>query len=94
VFDRLEKDAKQIYKKQSLTMTDLQSIQEYIIVALLGGLFIPPRRLLDYTEFRVKNIKKTNTTTTIVGRFILIIIRPKNTMGSSQLKFQKNYKQY
>ena len=58
VFDKLEKDAKQIYKKQSLTMNDLQSIQEYIIVALLGGLFIPPRRLLDYTEFRVKNIKK------------------------------------
>jgi len=58
VFDKLEKDAKQIYKKQSLTMIDLQSIQEYIIVALLGGLFIPPRRLLDYTEFRVKNINK------------------------------------
>jgi hypothetical protein len=58
VFDKLEKDAKQIYKKQSLTMIDLQSIQEYIIVALLGGLFIPPRRLLDYTEFRVKNIDK------------------------------------
>jgi len=58
VFDKLEKDAKQIYKKQSLTMNDLQSIQEYIIVALLGGLFIPPRRLLDYTEFRVKNINK------------------------------------
>ena len=39
-------------------MTDLQSIQDYIIVALLGGLFIPPRRLLDFTEFRVKNINK------------------------------------
>lgn len=58
VFDRLEKDAKQIYKKQALNMNDLQSIQEYIIVALLGGMFIPPRRLLDLTEFRIKNINK------------------------------------
>jgi hypothetical protein len=58
VFIRLEKDAKQLYKKQQLSMNDLQNIQDYIIVALLSGLFIPPRRLLDYTEFRTKNIDK------------------------------------
>lgn len=58
VFNRLEKDAKQLYKKQQLSMNDLQNIQDYIIVALLSGLFIPPRRLLDYTEFRTKNIDK------------------------------------
>jgi len=58
VFDKLEKDAKQLYKKQQLSMNDLQNIQDYIIVALLSGLFIPPRRLLDFTEFRTKNIDK------------------------------------
>tara|TARA_R110000803_G_scaffold199415_2_gene263462 strand:- start:65 stop:943 length:879 start_codon:yes stop_codon:yes gene_type:complete len=58
VFNRLEKDAKQLYKKQQLSMNDLQNIQDYIIVALLSGLFIPPRRLLDFTEFRTKNIDK------------------------------------
>jgi len=58
VFNRVEKDAKQLYKKQQLSMNDLQNIQDYIIVALLSGLFIPPRRLLDFTEFRTKNIDK------------------------------------
>lgn len=58
VFNRLEKDAKQIYKKEQLTMNDLQNIQDYIIISLVGGLFIPPRRLLDFTEFLIKDYSK------------------------------------
>ena len=37
-------------------MKELQQIQDFIIVALLGGLFIPPRRSLDYCCFKIKNI--------------------------------------
>jgi len=39
-------------------MNDLQTIQNYIILCLLGGIFIAPRRSLDYTEFVTKNIDK------------------------------------
>jgi predicted secreted protein len=39
-------------------MTDLQTIQQYIILCLLGGIFIAPRRSLDYTEFKIKSINK------------------------------------
>jgi hypothetical protein len=89
VFDRLEKDAKQIYKKQSLTMTDLQSIQEYIIVALLGGLFIPPRRLLDYTEFRVKNITKDEQNYYNRGSLYFNHYKTKKHYGEQSVKVPK-----
>jgi integrase len=39
-------------------MTDLQTIQQYIILCLLSGIFIAPRRSLDYTEFKISNINK------------------------------------
>ena len=39
-------------------MNDLQAIQNYIILCLLGGMFIAPRRSLDYTEFVIKDIDK------------------------------------
>jgi len=56
VFDSLAKHATFLYKKDTLSTNDLQDIQNYIIVALVGGLLIPPRRSLDYTNFKIKNI--------------------------------------
>ena len=56
VFDTLGKQAMLLYKKSHPSVTDLQDIQNYIIVALLGGIFIPPRRSLDYCNFFIKNI--------------------------------------
>lgn len=56
VFDTLAKQANILYKKEHLSTIDLQDIQNYIIVALLGGMFIPPRRSLDYCNFKIKDI--------------------------------------
>jgi hypothetical protein len=58
-YDTLAKHAALLYKKESLSTNDLQDIQNYIIVALVSGLFIPPRRSLDYTNFKIKNIDPT-----------------------------------
>jgi hypothetical protein len=52
--NNLETVAKQLYtksKKQSLTMSELQQIQNYIIVLLYT--MIQPRRSLDYTEMKI-----------------------------------------
>lgn len=35
---------------------DYQTIQKYILLSLLSGKYIPPRRAKDYTEFKIKNI--------------------------------------
>ena len=60
IYDELKRDAEAIYKKKTYTPSDLQQIQQYIILSLLGGMYIPPRRNKDFVEFRIKNIDKTN----------------------------------
>lgn len=60
IYDDLENTAKFLYKKSKLDTNDLQQIQNYIIVALLGGVHIVPRRSLDYTEMKIRNIDKNN----------------------------------
>jgi len=56
IFDKLGKNANLIYKKKSYTSSDLQEIQLFIILCVLSGKFIPPRRSKDYVDFKIKDI--------------------------------------
>jgi len=58
LYNEYKQDAMLRYRKSKVSMNDLQAIQNYIILALLSGIFIAPRRSLDYTEFKIKNIDK------------------------------------
>jgi integrase len=48
-----DKDIGRVFSKQ------FQIIQDYIILCLLSGSFIPPRRSKDYVDFKIKNIDTT-----------------------------------
>jgi hypothetical protein len=54
-YDELEKHANNLYTNSNLTMKDIQAIQDYVLVALVSGKYIPPRRSLDWTEMRFQN---------------------------------------
>lgn len=54
VWELLKNDADLIYKKKTLKPQDLQQIQNFVIVSLLGGIFIPPRRSKDFVDFKIK----------------------------------------
>jgi len=57
IFDTVKKNAKfYMKKKENLTMNELQIIQKYIILCLLSGIYIAPRRLKDFTDFKIKNV--------------------------------------
>ena len=56
VLAKLEADAKAIYKKTNISPQDLQEVQNYIIMALLSGKYIPTRRSKDFVDFKIKNI--------------------------------------
>ena len=47
-----------LYKKKTLTMPDLQDIQNYIILCVLSGIYIPPRRSKDYVDFKIRDIDR------------------------------------
>jgi len=55
IYEDLKKTADFLMKKKTLSISNLQSIQDFIIVALLGGIFIVPRRSLDYCELLFRN---------------------------------------
>ena len=58
VFNNLETDAKHLLKKTTLTGKEQQQMVDYILLVVMSGRYIPPRRPLDYTEFKIKNIDK------------------------------------
>jgi hypothetical protein len=50
--------ANKLFKlKDSLTMAQIQTIQNFIIICLTAGIFIPPRRSLDWTLMKWKDYK-------------------------------------
>lgn len=53
IYDNLEKKVPHLYKSG-----DLQEVQQFILLSLLGGKFIEPRRSKDYYDFKIKNIDK------------------------------------
>jgi len=58
VLKGLKKEADAIYKSKDFNNTNLQQIQLYIILSLLGSQYICPRRAKDFTHFKIKNINK------------------------------------
>jgi len=73
VFADLKREADMVLKKKTnLKPSDFQTVQNYIIVALLGGLYIPPRRSKDYCDFKIKNVdpNKDNHFVKKVMRFV------------------------
>jgi len=45
-----------IYKSQSFTPANLITIQNYILMLLFSGKYIPPRRSMDYFMMKIKNV--------------------------------------
>ena len=86
LFDKLEKDAKLTYRKGDLTISDLQIIQSYIIICLLGGMFIQPRRSKDYVDFKIKNIDKTKDNYLVKNRLVFNSYKTAKTYGQQQLE--------
>tara|TARA_R110000796_G_scaffold25078_3_gene71100 strand:+ start:254 stop:1168 length:915 start_codon:yes stop_codon:yes gene_type:complete len=58
ICSQYKKHAENIYKKPKKTMSDLQDIQNYIILCVLSGEYINPRRSKDFVDFKIKNIDK------------------------------------
>jgi hypothetical protein len=58
VYNELKNDTKHLFKKTNkLTNEEFQQIQNFVILSCM--ILIPPRRLLDWTEMKVKNINES-----------------------------------
>jgi integrase len=85
ICNELKKNAELIYKKKSLTPSDLQQIQNYIIMCVLGGCFISPRRSKDYCDFKIKNIDKENDNYLDGKKFVFNSYKTAKTYGKQEV---------
>lgn len=82
----IEKEVKLIYKKENPSMSDLQTVQNYIILCLLGGVYIPPRRSKDYVDFKIKNIDKTKDNYMNKNKLIFNSYKTSKTYGQQEIE--------
>jgi len=57
-YKEYEKMANALYKKGNLTRKEIQDYQQYVILALLSGKHIVPRRAKDYVDMKLRNVDK------------------------------------
>ena len=80
IYNKLQSDAKALYKKTNLTDTDLQNIQQYIILSLY--ILTNPRRSLDYTEMKILDIDKDKNNYIQGKNFVFNIYKGSTKKGS------------
>ena len=85
VFDEYKKNAELLYKKKSLKPADLQQIQSYIILCLLSGVFIAPRRSKDYCDFLIKDVDKEKDNYMDKNKLIFNSYKTANTYGKQEV---------
>lgn len=88
----LENNAKLLYKKSKLSNNDLQDIQNYIILELFNGKYIPPRRSKDYVNFKIKNIDKDEDNYMNKNEFIFNSYKTAKTYGQQKIEIPKELK--
>ena len=81
IYKELEAEAKLIYKKAKRTDKDYQRLQDYIMIALFSGTFIPPRRSLDFTEFKLHNTDDKDCNHMDKNQFIFNKYKNSSTKG-------------
>jgi len=85
VYNNLASYAKALYSKQELSIGELQQIQNYIILSLLGGIFIVPRRAKDFVDFKIKNIDKDKDNYLVGNRLVFNSYKTSKTYGRQEL---------
>ena len=53
-----EKNAANLLKKGNLSKKEIQEFQQFVILALLSGKHIVPRRAKDYVDMKIRNVDK------------------------------------
>ena len=89
VWEDLKKEADILYKRKDLKPAELQEIQQFIIMSLLGGIFIPPRRSKDYCDFYITDIDKEKDNYLDKNKMIFNSYKTSKTYGRQEVQIPK-----
>jgi hypothetical protein len=90
IYEKLKKRASLLYKSKDLNVDDLMEIQDYIILSLF--ILIPPRRVMDYTEFKIKNINRETDNYMDKNTFVFNQYKTAKTYGTQKVEIPKELK--
>ena len=88
----LKSTADMLYKKSHISSGDLQKIQDYIMLCVLGGIYIPPRRALDYCCFKIRSIDKNEDNYIDGNKFVFTHYKTAKTYGKQTVEIPKELK--
>jgi hypothetical protein len=86
VSEDLKRNADLIMKKKSITPSDLQQIQNYIIMCVLGSLYIKPRRSKDFVDFKIRNVDKETDNYMDKNKFVFNSYKTAKTYGKQEVE--------
>jgi len=92
IYLELKTNADALYKKKSLTPSDLQQIQNYVIMSLLGGMYVPPRRSKDFVDFKIKGVDKSKDNFLDKNKMVFNSYKTAKTYGQQTLDMPKELK--
>ena len=85
-----KKQANSLWSKTNKTPKDYQTIQDYILLLLYSGKYIPVRRAKDYgIDFKIKNIDKNSQNFLEKSKMVFHEYKTKNTYGKQTLNIPK-----
>ena len=89
VFNKLKKKVyfilDNLYDNEELTLKEYLIFQDLIIVSLVTGIYLPPRRSLDFTEMKIKNIDKLKDNYIDNNKFIFNQYKTKKFYGKQEI---------
>ena len=85
VFDDLKRNAELVMKKKNITTSDLQQIQNFIIMAVLGSVYIKPRRSKDFVDFKIRNVDKEKDNYMDKNKFVFNSYKTAKTYGRQEV---------
>jgi integrase len=88
----LKKNADIVYRKSNPSIVDLQLIQNYIIICLLSGFYIPPRRSKDYIDFKIVDIDKDKDNYLDKSQLVFNSYKTSKTYGKQSVDIPKELK--
>ena len=91
IWARLKKRASALYrKKDDMTMKDLQDIQNFVLLSLF--VLIPPRRALDYTEMKIRDVDKEKDNFIKGKHMIFNVYKTSKSKGQDKVEIPKELK--
>lgn len=75
-----------LLKKKIHTASELQKMQNFIILCLLSGKFIPPRRLKDYVDFKISDIDTEDDNFLLGRKLIFNSYKTAKTYGRQEVE--------